>query len=135
MFEPDYMTAVVDAIVGVVDLNDDPALNELYEGTLTEMMVNEMIWSLKEDDYRCVNSNTWLSFFNLRDEVDYVIDNSDNYIKRIVFNNHYYNESERKEIVDRCALAICRRLQQRIGRSYKVCYKVMQNGRVGFRLE
>lgn len=125
MFDQNYyLSLVVDMIVG--DSHTDPMIDE--------EMLQDFALTLRRDYPNAVQRGIWASM-NLRQGIDMVLDESDPTVKRLVFGDRLFSESERQEILKRCAEIVRKKLQRYIGFQLRVCYKIMQNGRVGYRLE
>lgn len=125
MFDQDYyLRLVVDLIVG--DSDTDPMIDE--------EMLQDFALTLSRDYPNAVQRGIWASM-NLRKGIDMVLDKSDPIVKHAVFGDRHFSESERQEILERCAEIVRTKLQRYIHSPLRVCYKVMQNGRVGYRLE
>lgn len=126
-----YLNLAADLIVG----DSYPDLpRELQEPMINEEMLQDFALVLRRDYPNAVQRSTWTAM-NLRQAIDTLLDESDPIVRHAVFDDRFFNESERQEILNRCAETARKKLQRYIGAYPKVCYKVMQNGRVGYRLE
>lgn len=126
-----YLNLVVELVVGE-SYPDLP--REFQDPMIDEEMLQDFALTLRRDYPNAVQRSIWASM-NLRKAIDMVLDESGSIVKHTVFGDHFFSESERQEILNQCAEIARKKLQRYIGVQLKVCYKVMQNGRVGYRLE
>lgn len=126
-----YINLAVDMIVGDSSL-DLPY--ELQESLIDEKMLQDFALVISRNYPKFVQQGSWTPM-NLRKGVDMLLDESYPIVKDSVFHNRFFDESERQEILNQCAEIVCKKLQRYISAPHKVCYKVMPNGRVGYRLE
>ena len=135
------LNAIVDRIIGEEsDTFEYGKVKFDYNAIIDEDAIEELSRQLKALYPELVNNNRWfpLKFYvdddtgdSLRDIVDEIID--DNNLMQII-GNYFYSESDRQEILHRCAEVIKKRLRKYAGR-YRIQYKVFENGNVGFRYE
>lgn len=135
-----YLNMAVSLIAG----DPDPTLpREFRDAMIDEEMLQDFALTLRNGYPNFVNRGIWSSM-NLRGGIDMFLDESDPTVKHLVFGDRFFSESEREEILERCAALIRDRLQRYVNAQLrncgtnlplKVCYKVMPNGRVGYRLE
>ena len=126
-----YVNLVVDLIVG------NPARDlprEFRNPIIDEEAIQDFAITLREHYPNDVQRGIWAPM-NLRRVIDSLLDESNPIVKSTIFGNHFFSESERQIILNKCAATACKKLQRCIGARSKVCYKVMPNGRVGYRLE
>lgn len=126
-----YLNLVVDLLVG------EPCWElprELRGPMIDEEMLQDFALTIREQYPDAVRRSTWTSM-NIRKGIDLILDESDPIVQYTVFDDRFFSESERQEILNQCAKIVCKKLQRYIGPRPKVCYKVMPNGRVGYRLE
>ena len=126
-----YINLVVDMIMGD-PFQDLP--RELFEPMVDEDVLQDYALTLRRNYPNDVQQGRWISM-DLRRGIDMILDEDNPMVNDVVFGEHFFSESERQEILNRCAAAVCKKLQRCIGADLKVCYKVMPNGRVGYRLE
>ena len=85
---------------------------ELQDGaSINGEVIQNLVDDLRRNYANNVQKDVWSSL-ELRKEIDINIDEIPPTIKHIIFGNHIYNESERQEILSRCAKIICQKLQQ-----------------------
>ena len=126
-----YLELVADRIIPV---DADPAYPlELQEGLYDTFWVQELASMLESNWPHDYEAGTWYGP-NIGRLVDSVIDSEDPYA-RDWFDTYDFTPQDRAEIVERVARRICEKLKPYLGSRYQIRYKVMQNGRVGFRLE
>lgn len=127
-----YLNLVVDLIVG----DPYPDLpRELQNPMIDEEMLQDFALTIRRDYPNAVQRGIWTAM-NLRKGIDMILDESDPIVKHSVFHDRFFSEPERQEILRRCAEIVRKKLQRyNIVSPLKVCCKVMQNGRVGYRLE
>lgn len=132
MYDQDYyVNLVVDLIVG----DPYPDLpRELRDPLVDEEMLEDLALTLRRDYPNAVRQGIWTGI-NLRKSIDIFLDGSGPVVEHTVFGDHFFSEEERQEILNQCAQIIRKKLQRYIRRPLRVCYKVMPNGRVGYRLE
>ena len=126
-----YINLVVDLIVGD-SYADLP--RELRDPMIDEEMLQDFALTLRRNYPNAVQRGIWAAM-NLRQGIDMFLDESDPTVKYLVFGDRLFSESERQVILERCAEIVRKKLQRYIGSQLRVCYKVMPNGRVGYRLE
>lgn len=124
-----YIDLAVDLFAGA-PRRDLP--NGFQEAMVDEEMLRDFALTLSEQYPAAVQQSIWAPM-NLRKSLDYFLDMCNPIVKRTVFGDHYFSDTERTEIVKQSAEVICRRLQKRC--RFTVCYKVFPNGRVGYRLQ
>ena len=126
-----YLNLIVDLIVG----DPYPDLpREFRDPIVDENDILDFAMTLREHYPNDVQRGFWTPM-GLRRVIDSLLDESDPIVKSMVFHNRFCSESDRQIILNRCAVIVCKKLQRYIGFCFKVCYKVMPNGRVGYRLE
>lgn len=135
------LNVIVDRIIGEEsDTFEYGKVKFDYNAIIDEDAIEELSRQLKALYPELVNNNRWLplKFYvddntgdSLRDIVDEII--NDNNLMQII-GNYFYSESDRQEILHRCAEVIKKRLRKYAGR-YRIQYKVFENGNVGFRYE
>ena len=124
-----YLELVADLIIVTDTCQDYLPQESIMEDADLEAMVAELEYRYPQD----VETNTWMGL-EIRKVVDSLIESENPYIRDFL-DNYSFAESDRMEIVERVAKRIYERLRPHVGMQYRICYKVMQNGRVGFRLE
>ena len=126
-----YLNLIVDLIVG----DSYPDLpRQFQDPIIDEDEIQNFAMTLREHYPNDVQRSLWTPM-NLRRVIDSLLDESNPIVKSTVFGNRFYSESDRQVILNRCAATACKKLQRCIGSRFKVCYKIMPNGRVGYRLE
>lgn len=101
---------------------------------VNDEMLQDFALTLHRDYPHAVQRGVWTSM-NLRKGIDMIVDESDSFVKEFVFHDRFFDEAERQEILSRCAKIVREKLQNYTSSPLRVCYKVMPNGRVGYRLE
>lgn len=135
------LNVIVDRVIG--DGGDTFTYDKVdfnYNAIINEDTIKELSKHLKDSYPKHMRNNFWfpLKFYvdeytsgSLRYIVDEIVDDSN--LLRII-GDYDYSESDRQEIVYRCAEMIKKRLRKYAG-GYTICYKVFDNGNVGFRYE
>lgn len=126
-----YLNLVVDLIIG----DSYPDLPRGFQDPIIDKeMLQDFAVTLCGQYPNAVQQRFWTPM-NLRKVIDSILDESDPIVKRLVFGDCFFSESDRQKILEQCTEIIRKRLQRCIGPHLKVCYKIMPNGRVGYRLE
>lgn len=125
-----HVTLVADLIIATDDTYPDYLPQEsILEDSDLWALASELEHRYPQD----VKSHTWMAL-GIKETVDSLIE-SDNPYMRDFLSNYSFTESDRMEIVERVAKRICEKLRPHVDLQYQIRYKVMPNGRVGFRLE